>query len=292
MLKLNMQYNTQPKGIDDDLPIILNIHEVGEDSNWSHPMHAHDNIADIVLVTGGSGTLYYNNRKYATQKGDLLVFNMDTLHGEVSDAEDPRRSISISFTNIKINGLPYNHILPESVFPVLKTGDMFEVIYELILLMKKEFEKKAPGFAVAGQQFAVCLLSLMQQLLWNPVEIEPMQEEDDSLGLRIKEYIDEHYRENIRLEDIATAFHFSPYYLSHVFKEYSGFTINQYVIQRRIGEAQRLLSDTDMSIGDIARRVGYDNLNHFYVMFKKNKKYSPGYLREKLRRDMFHEKEK
>ena len=73
--------------------------------------------------------------------------------------------------------------------------------------------------------------------------------------------------------------HFSQYYISHIFKEYFNLTISQYIANRRIGEAQRLLTDTALPIKEIAHIVGYENLTHFYAMFKKIKGLFPGIFR-------------
>ena len=85
----------------------------------------------------------------------------------------------------------------------------------------------------------------------------------------IKEYIDEHYTEPMTLQSIANYLNFSPYYLSHVFKEMSGYSPIQYLIRRRIGEAQTLLITTDLPIIRIGEMVGYETQNYFNLQFTK-----------------------
>mgnify|MGYP002224503495 CR=1 FL=1 len=55
-----------------------------------------------------------------------------------------------------------------------------------------------------------------------------------------------------------------------IFKEETGFSPMQYVTRRRIGEAQNLLINTQLSITEIAANVGYNNSNYFQNVFKKN----------------------
>ena len=105
------------------------------------------------------------------------------------------------------------------------------------------------------------------------------------MGQRIKEYIDKNYAEPITLQSMGEALNISPYYLSHVFKEMSGYSPMQYLLRRRIGEAQTLLISTDLPVTTIAGMVGYDTQSYFNLQFSKNvgmppKKYRQNYLVE------------
>ena len=95
-------------------------------------------------------------------------------------------------------------------------------------------------------------------------------DEPHILGSRIKDYIDRHYMEPITLQSMGEALRISPYYLSHVFKQMSGYSPVQYLLRRRIGEAQTLLITTELSVARIAEMVGYDSQSYFNLQFTKN----------------------
>ena len=86
--------------------------------------------------------------------------------------------------------------------------------------------------------------------------------------------------EPITLQSMGEALHISPYYLSHVFKQMSGYSPVQYLLRRRIGEAQTLLITTDLSITRIAEMVGYDTQSYFNLQFTKNVGMPPGKFRQ------------
>ena len=69
---------------------------------------------------------------------------------------------------------------------------------------------------------------------------------------------------------MGKALHVSPYYLSHVFKEASGYSPTQYLLRRRIGEAHNLLIATDLPMSKIAERVGFETQNYFNLQFSKH----------------------
>ncbi|MCH1981178.1 helix-turn-helix domain-containing protein [Ruminococcus sp. OA3] len=71
------------------------------------------------------------------------------------------------------------------------------------------------------------------------------------------------------LETIAADLYFRTHYISHEFKNFFGMAPIQYLISRRIGEAHALLLQADMPVSAIARKVGYTNINNFYIQFKK-----------------------
>ena len=95
-------------------------------------------------------------------------------------------------------------------------------------------------------------------------------------------YINEHYQEDIRLSSLARQVWVSPSYLSRQFKSKVGVNIIQFITQRRLQAAQRLLITSDLNIGEISSRLGFKSGNYFYTVFKKSYGISP---REYRRRD-------
>ena len=283
LLKINVKGDIYHSNRDDSLLRVAGIVQVIKDSEWSFPIHSHDDILDLVLITRGEGTLLFNNAKFKTQKGDLIVFNQDVLHGEYTNPTNPLETIVVNLAGVKIGDLPDNHAIPEDLLPILKTGEYFNLLYNLFSFVKDQCIKQEQGFEMLCKDSAKLILSLVQQLTE-----KHKQKSDEELSfpimMKIIEYLDVNYNKNMRLKELETIFHFSQYYLAHKFKEETGFTINQYITNRRIGEAEKLLIYTDKSITEIAQAVGYDNLSHFYTIFKKHTGLSPSNLKEKYNR--------
>ena len=121
-----------------------------------------------------------------------------------------------------------------------------------------------------GLLLFLLLVSVLTVTAGSRAESEKPLEEPHILGRRIKEYIDKHYMEPITLQSMGEALHISSYYLSHVFKQMSGYSPVQYLLRRRIGEAQTLLITTELSVTRIAEMVGYDSSSYFNLQFTKN----------------------
>ena len=96
------------------------------------------------------------------------------------------------------------------------------------------------------------------------------KQEQNNRPVRLaKEYIEEHYMELIRLEDVAGAVYLHPAYLSHIFKEAVGIGFSDYVANCRLERAKYLLTHTNETIYSIARQVGYTEPRAFSKFFLK-----------------------
>jgi AraC family transcriptional regulator len=83
-------------------------------------------------------------------------------------------------------------------------------------------------------------------------------------------YIQAHLAEDISLQTLATVAHMSPSYFVRQFKQATGETPHQYVIQCRIALAKHLLTETDLSLSAIGLQVGYADQSHFTALFRRH----------------------
>lgn len=85
----------------------------------------------------------------------------------------------------------------------------------------------------------------------------------------ITNYIHTHYTEDISLAALAETFYISPYYLSHQFKNVTGYTVVQYIQLTRIKNAQYLLLNSPMRITQVAESTGFSSFSQFNRVFRK-----------------------
>lgn len=112
-----------------------------------------------------------------------------------------------------------------------------------------------------------------------------IDETSDSRRVRkIYEYINAHYKEDIRLEDLANIVGMTPVALSRFFKLRTGKTVTDYIIDIRLGHATRFLVDTTNTITEICYESGFNNLSNFNRIFKKKKGCTPKEFRENYRK--------
>ncbi len=95
-------------------------------------------------------------------------------------------------------------------------------------------------------------------------------------------YFNEHYSEEISIEEYAQNNHFSVSWFIRNFKHCTGSTPMQYILSKRIYNAEILLHDSTYNVTEIAEIVGYDNPLYFSRIFKKVKGLSPSEYRKNI----------
>ncbi len=93
--------------------------------------------------------------------------------------------------------------------------------------------------------------------------------------IQAKRYIQQHYQETVRLEDVSNAVGFNATYFSALFKKETGQNFMDYLTEMRINKAKELLCDDTLSVQDVVERVGYRDLKYFSRLFKKTTGVSP-----------------
>lgn len=266
-------------------PKLLYVSEIRPDAS-THPrvMHAHKDFVEVILICSGISEYLIHDKKQYIRPGDLLIYNSGVVHDEISGPELEIGSYCFAVGGLHMPGLRENALIRDDAGYIFPTGESFGDIRMLCEMMFRSLSSGAP------RAEAFCH-SLMHALLVKVLAVaegrgpgeEAEVDEPHILGRRIKDYIDRHYMEPITLQSMGEALHISPYYLSHVFKQMSGYSPVQYLLRRRIGEAQTLLITTDLSITRIAEMVGYDTQSYFNLQFTKNvgmppKKYRQNYI--------------
>lgn len=105
-------------------------------------------------------------------------------------------------------------------------------------------------------------------------------ESDSRRVLKVKNYINKNYTDEIRLSVLADVAGMSPSAFSRFFKLRTGRNLSEYIIDIRLGYASRMLVDTSKSIAEISYSCGFNNLSNFNRIFKKKKNCSPSAFRE------------
>lgn len=102
--------------------------------------------------------------------------------------------------------------------------------------------------------------------------------------LKVKNYIDEHYKDDLSLEQLADIVGMTPTAFSRYFKQRTAKNISEYIVDIRLGHAARLLVDTSDSVSEICWATGFNTLSNFNRLFRKRKGCSPTEFREKYQK--------
>lgn len=107
------------------------------------------------------------------------------------------------------------------------------------------------------------------------LEQTPMQESPTDLYRQMLHYVEQNYRKNITLQDMAGQLHASQSYLSRLYKSCSGINLFDDILRRRIEKAKERLLISNWKVQDIAVYVGFEDAAYFSRVFKKQTGMSP-----------------
>ena len=203
-------------------------------------------------------------------------------HDELSGPDTQIGSYFFAISNLEIQGLRPNALVADDVLPVFHVGQDFHTLLELCETMLKQLEQPGEWTKYLLHFETQALLEIVWRSIYHGRKPQGSKSQY-YLGQRIKEYIDEHYREPISIKDICRDLGLSESYVSHTFKDMLGYSPMQYALRCKIGEAQTLLISTDYSITEIARMVGFDAQSHFNQRFIKYVGISPSKFQHNYR---------
>lgn len=261
------------------LPVLVYAGQISDEPDWKFPSHKHDNISEVIYISKGEGEFIINNKFYKAKKGDILVYNKGIIHDEKSNPNNPLKTYFCGIGNIHIVGLEEGCIIPNNTEPLVNADKYSFKIESYISSIFEECSSQVPGYEIVCQNLLTSLIILILRIV-NTYESKKTSTNLSSLGSKIKEYIDKNYTRDISLKEIANRLYISQDYLSHVFKNETGYSPINYMINRRVGEAKKLLLTTNMTIQQISLEVGYENANYFSMLFKRITGLSPGRFRE------------
>ena len=243
-----------------------------ESSRMPRSMHEHQHITEIVLVYDGAGIFMIDGKRYTAKTGALIFYNSKSIHDEFGGNGSELYTNSIGHSNLRLDKLPPGKIIAPELSPILSCSDDYPIILDLFRSIERE--SRLPQGAETTAFLSFALITKICQLIKS--HSSPKEEPKASPATMAREYIDRHYKENIKLADIAKSVHANTYYISHLFRSEIGLSPMKYVILRRMGEAQNLLINTQLTITEIATRVGYNNSNYFQNAFKSATGITPG----------------
>ena len=240
----------------------------------------------VHFILHGKGTLEIGGKSYKLQRGQIFVIPPDVETYYYSDPEDPWHYTWVSFGGTRAGYfLEKAGITAEN--PVRDTYIEPERFLELTEKILNHHE-----LTVANELLRTSLLYEIIALLvesQNQQKSKEGEEEvyDYSPDVYVNtaiEYIGEHYP-HTKVSEIAAYIGISRYYLTHIFKEKLHVSPQEFLLNYRMEQANRLLRTTGLSVQAVSEKVGYENPLTFSKTFKNKFGLSPKKYREKMKRE-------
>ena len=256
-----------------------------------HTRSFHDHChSELVIVLGGSGEHLLNGKAVSISAGDVLLIHPENVHAydKTSDLE----LVNILYDAEKLY-LPVadGYVLPlfRKIFPEDKADSLCtaaplihlekEVLEQVSSLIKELDSELRKNHSASGLLSLALLMQLIVKLGRAGGEVSISSEPPTRIGESIV-YLNTHYSNRILIDELAHLVHMSKRNFFLLFKQTAGCTPIQYLLRVRTMHAARLLTDSQLSIADIAEKCGFSDSNYFCRKFRENTGLSPRQFRK------------
>lgn len=239
------------------------------DGDWHSTPHAHA-YAELFYIVGGDGQFRIEDSLYSVGANQLVIVNPNVIHTEVSIDAHPLEYIVLGIEGLELS-MDKN---TDGRFCILDyRGD--SNILACLRNILREMEARQDGFDTVCQAYMEILIVRLMRSTSFSVTAAASSPTVSRQCATIRRYIDTHYKEQLDLEALAEVAHVNKYYLSHAFKREYGTSPINYLIQRRIEESRYLLRETDLSLSQIARVLGFSSASYFSQSFRRAEGLTP-----------------
>lgn len=260
---------------------------------FTYPWHFHSEY-EIIYVEKGEGDCLVGDSIISYSKGDLILFGSELPHSmqsppEEGEVSEPRvKGVNIQFEKDFMHYsisqysqfISIRNLLEDACRGIKFTMNRSGKIVRLL--------KQIPSAKGADQ--IILLLSLLQQmathenrkyLTTSSYVPSPSVMRNERME-KVIAYLNKHYTESVGLEEIASYTAMNPAAFCRYFKENTGKTFKEYVLDMRIGYACKLLTTSFMNISQISATCGFESPVHFNRIFKRVTGMTPSAYREQM----------
>lgn len=239
--------------------------------------HWHEEM-EIIYITRGKGFVRLNDELVQIETGDIILIGKETIHYIQSDKDDILYFKSLVFNLNIIYSYLGDACQIELVDPLMNNK------FEIKSVLKKENKHYSQFLKIylniievyckKEKYFYIKIKGLFFELFYEMFKADVIRNVDISKTRKtskmkvILDYIDNHYYENMTINNLAQMMHYNEYYFMKIFKQYTGKTFIYYINEIRIEKSKYLILNTDLSITEIATKVGFNNTSYYIKKFQ------------------------
>lgn len=244
-------------------------------------LHDHD-FYELAIILKGRGLHFTAAEKYPIQAGDVFLLRRNMAHGYIDEDE------SIALANILFDPrrlrLPLDHLADvpgyQALFrvePSLRQSNRFQHRLHLppdalaeaagmIARLENEITRKAPGYRFSAVVHLMTLIDFLSRRYFKttPADKRPLRKMSEILS-----YIEAHYQEPIRIDQLTRLAGMSKSSLTRNFQAIMNCSPIDHIIRMRIQRAAELLRRPGVRIAEAAQECGFTDSNYFTRQFHK-----------------------
>lgn len=268
----------------------ITIDRIRRESGFAMPVKHLHNEYEIYYLLEGERYYFIDQQTYHVKQGDLVLIRPNQIH-----QTSPAGSSGHDRILIGLSEIPFADFFASTgEFTLSRFFEQYSGVMELcpedqhdaealLADITSELTQKKPGYRhIAMSRLSQLFFHICRRWPDTSQNQPPAALSTQSRHRKVDEvaaYIVANYSQPLSLESIAAHFYISKCYLSRIFKEATGFTVNEYLNMNRIRHARHMLINSDAGITTISEAVGYDSITYFERVFRKYTEIPPSRYR-------------
>lgn len=246
------------------------------------PIHWHTAL-EIIVPVKGEYTVIIDGISHTFHEEDIWITPPGTLHELIAPPEGERLIMLFDYGLIcNVNALdsllPTLH--PYTLITKKDYPDLNEQLRSYLNDIIREYDHPMPFTEACIYSLMIQFFATLGRTNFNantkfPGITRNKQHEYIEKFMMVCNYITDHCTENITVEQLADLAGFSKFHFTRLFKQFTNMSCYQYLTQKRIAYAERLLIEPDFTITEVAMRSGFNSLPTFNRIFKAAKNCTP-----------------
>ncbi len=242
-------------------------------------LHRHNGF-EVHVAHEGSSLLKTEVETFPMSKADGYIIPPNTFHRIVlEEGQSVRTTFCFSFEKLNKPSEHDVYSIFHDIFYSIEGIEKINNTENLIPILKQmlsEFYSEGIFAKLRlNRYFAILMLNIAEGLSPEKKAVSDLLLSDDRQdknpdnmrGFVMEEYINNYYNKNISIKDLSKVLYLSEKQTARVFEQHFGMSFKQFIIRFRHKVAIHLLCNTDLSISEIAREVGYQSYNGFHRIF-------------------------
>ena len=249
--------------------VLRNVASAKYGGDWHSIPHAHSYM-ELFYIISGDGQFQIDGALFPVHTHQLVVVNPGILHTEVSYEAQPLEYIVLGIEGLELTN-PTDDEARYCIYSFPEHNDVLTCMQSVL----QEMQERRPEY----QTLCLAYMDIIMVQLMRSTSVSVTQTQSRFPTNRqcasVRDYIDQHYKESISLDLLAEKVSINKYYMAHTFKREYGVSPINYLIACRIREGKRLLTETDLSLSQIATVLGFSSSSYFSQSFRNAVGMSP-----------------
>ncbi len=251
-----------------------------------YPVHWHT-VMEIILPLRNEYTVILNQTPHTFDAGDIFITPPGVLHALKAPAEGERLVLLFDYSlicNIKGMDSLLHSFHPYVLISKADYPQLNETLCAYLTALQREYQQQLPFFEASLYALIIRFFLTLGRASFNSDRIFPgiassKQQEYTEKFMMVCSYISEHCTEPIVIDQLASLAGFSRFHFARLFKQFTSISCYQYLIQKRVAYAERLLIRPGITITEAAMESGFNSLATFNRVFKTSKGCTPSEYR-------------